>query len=211
MEYRFVDGIWSVRRTRGWEKPRPTRVVKYELGSVPGRASPGYSDLRVGIPSGGRDERAEHQIGRGHEGERRGSGRIRKYVAAAQHVARNLWRLAAGGIWPFGRRVIAAGLRRDSGFETNRHILDEYDYDTIESVTKAPRQLQIKIYLYGTICRVISRKNIKLTYNVITIWLIYPILHSTENNFLKMNEPQVDSNRINQNSALKTHVSLNNY
>lgn len=55
MEYRFVDGIWSVRRTHGREKPRPIRVVKYELGSVPGRASPGYSDLGEGIPSARRE------------------------------------------------------------------------------------------------------------------------------------------------------------
>lgn len=55
MEYRSVDGIWSVRRTHGREKPRPTRVVKYELGSVPGRTSLGYSDLGVDVPSARRE------------------------------------------------------------------------------------------------------------------------------------------------------------
>lgn len=42
--------------------------------------------------------RAVCQIGRRRERWAAGCGRIRKYVAAAQHVARNLGRLAAGDI-----------------------------------------------------------------------------------------------------------------
>lgn len=70
--------------------------MKYELGSVPSRASPGYSRFIQGEGWEG----VRGGIGRRNPfGAPRESGpsnrpgvdeRIRKYVAAAQHVARNL-------------------------------------------------------------------------------------------------------------------------
>jgi len=86
--------------------------VKYELGSVPGRASPGYSDL--GELSGAREGVATTSSRPGgckSWGRRGDAGVARKYVAAAQHVARNLGSLAAGG--EFDPLTGRAGLRRD--------------------------------------------------------------------------------------------------
>lgn len=87
---------------RGWNRPRTYSeksrdrpVVKYELGSVPSRASPGYSDLYGGEKRNKGEEilsarREGGPSNRPRETRASGNERIRKYVAAAQHVARNL-------------------------------------------------------------------------------------------------------------------------